>query len=767
MSKKRHRTYGCGTSNYDSLERRNLLATFVVNTTADVIDPADGLTSLREAVIESNSNGEDDSIVLAAGTYQLSLTGFGEDDSQTGDLDILEDGDSSVEFFGDTRETTIIDGLASDRVFDIHGTKRVAFYQLTITNGGLEMQEPRLGRRGAGIKSAFSRVTLDDVVVSSNQIGLNGNGGGLYVAGGSVMINNSQFIDNAAANSGGAIFSRSAAVTVNTSTIAENSSDLGATIHSQQSTLRMARTKVDLNSSVDGLWAFQSTLDLFRTRFRANHGIEHAITATNTGMIVNKVRVSETSGSSIVFNNDNVRLDVIDSQFIGHRGYGIEFRGSFLEVKGSLFTSAQRQGQTSLVTAGGGILIERTVASNTIMKTLVVEDTEFSRLLRADQTDGLRAIQTNVELQSISITGSSFDETHGTELTASGIFIEGSTFSNTPDLIPIRPGRSGKVTHAINATSNTFRLENSTLSRNGERSVVIQSPDATVDTSTFSNNESGAIEFQGDDRSLTVRGSIFEGNFGDRDGAGIYTNGSNADINVINSKFSENETDFRGGAAVQINGNENHLTIANSEISRNITSFDGVILVRGDQNATTITNSLIANNIRSGAVRLDGSANNLDIFSSTLVGNGGLQFSQSQTGIEAAAQLDSTVSITNSILISNGFRRFNHDDASHFTITNTAVVDHDDSDGVIAYGGAAANNTDQKPHFVDYNGGDFRLQQSSPLRDLGDDSALVDDVFDLNEDGDVTDTAPDLDLLDRVIGLASDLGAFELVSLVL
>src|SRR4051794_11594970 len=88
------------------LEARDLPATYVVTTAADVIDPADGVLSLREAVIAANANPGADIVQVPAGTFTLTLAGAKEDACQTGDLDVT--GDLTVQ--GTGTSTTVLDG---------------------------------------------------------------------------------------------------------------------------------------------------------------------------------------------------------------------------------------------------------------------------------------------------------------------------------------------------------------------------------------------------------------------------------------------------------------------------------------------------------------------------------------------------------------------------------------------------------------------------------------------------------------------------------
>ena len=98
-------------------------ASIVVTTTDDEVN-SDGDCSLREAIIAANTDtavsgcaagSGADVISIPFGIYNLTLTGTGEDEAATGDLDILE----SVTINGSVVGATIIDGQGSDRVFDV------------------------------------------------------------------------------------------------------------------------------------------------------------------------------------------------------------------------------------------------------------------------------------------------------------------------------------------------------------------------------------------------------------------------------------------------------------------------------------------------------------------------------------------------------------------------------------------------------------------------------------------------------------------------
>lgn len=138
-------------------------ATINVTTTSDdLID--NGNCTLREAIRAANTNtavdacpagSGADTIVLPAGTYTLTTSSDGEDES-TGDLNILE----SLTITGALSSTTIIDGGKLDSVFRVH-EGHVTFNDLTIQNGepfGIYAHEP-------------SEITLNRVTVRENFFG--------------------------------------------------------------------------------------------------------------------------------------------------------------------------------------------------------------------------------------------------------------------------------------------------------------------------------------------------------------------------------------------------------------------------------------------------------------------------------------------------------------------------------------------------------------------------------------------------------------------
>ncbi|MGI8855126.1 MAG: choice-of-anchor Q domain-containing protein [Thermomicrobiales bacterium] len=233
--------------------------TVTVNDTTDEIHPptpgstcstsGTGVCSLRDAILVANTHpGASDltTITLPAGAYQLTLFGSGEDNAATGDLDIK----ANVTINGGGASTTIIDGYNTsadpDRVFHVFGGFTVTFNNVTIQNGkattstgggllvasnatvtltgcvvtGNTATQAAFGG-GGGIFNGQSVLTLNGTTVSNNTA--LGSGGGLYNSFGTMVANNSIVSGNHAVGDGGGIFNFGGSLAVTNSTFTTNS----------------------------------------------------------------------------------------------------------------------------------------------------------------------------------------------------------------------------------------------------------------------------------------------------------------------------------------------------------------------------------------------------------------------------------------------------------------------------------------------------------------------------------------------------------------
>ncbi|MFT5524521.1 MAG: hypothetical protein ACI9HK_002476, partial [Pirellulaceae bacterium] len=245
---------------FETFEERRLLAVYT-----PLPGAADGSAgSLRAAIQASNTNNEDDVIILGVGTYTISLGGAGDDLNGGGDFDILDTG-NSVHFTGQGIGSTIISGNQVDRIFDIFSTVSVTLEDLTITGGrvtgsndggaiqslgtlaligvevtgntardggGLLLDHSAVitdsiisnnsGRNGGGIRS-FAPLTLTNTVISGNTA--TSFGGGYNNDGAvNIFIRNTTFDDNSASVDGGGFINNGGRVHVLTDSTFSNNS---------------------------------------------------------------------------------------------------------------------------------------------------------------------------------------------------------------------------------------------------------------------------------------------------------------------------------------------------------------------------------------------------------------------------------------------------------------------------------------------------------------------------------------------------------------
>lgn len=145
-----------------------------------------GKGTLREAIMAANHDAAvdacpaasgADTIALPPGTYTPSLTGSGDFDGSTGDLDLL----TSMTITSSGAQATIIDGNHSDRVFDGDPTLTVAvdvtFTGLTVQNGAVTNSNGMWDMDDCcgGIRN-YETLTLTHGIISHNCAEVNGTG---------------------------------------------------------------------------------------------------------------------------------------------------------------------------------------------------------------------------------------------------------------------------------------------------------------------------------------------------------------------------------------------------------------------------------------------------------------------------------------------------------------------------------------------------------------------------------------------------------------
>lgn len=176
---------------------------FFVDSSLDAVDAApgdgnavdaSGQRTLRAAIQEANADPADNTIFLAAGLYQLTLAGIGEDAAATGDLDIV-DPTGVLHLVGAGADQTTIAGGAVDRIFDVHPGAHLVLSDVTLTGG--------LADNGAAIRVAGGTLELRDAVARNNHA--TGVGGGLYVEAGDATVVASTVMANTAGGDGGGL----------------------------------------------------------------------------------------------------------------------------------------------------------------------------------------------------------------------------------------------------------------------------------------------------------------------------------------------------------------------------------------------------------------------------------------------------------------------------------------------------------------------------------------------------------------------------------
>jgi len=134
--------------------------------------------SLREAIMQANNAPGPNRIILATGTYRLTLAPALDSNGQSIDEEQSLDGDFDVRdeltIIGSSTGVTVIDGTSTDRIFEVAAGTKLTLKQVTLRNGKTEFY-------GAGIENhgetSLSKVRLEHNNASSMTNGPGAGGG--------------------------------------------------------------------------------------------------------------------------------------------------------------------------------------------------------------------------------------------------------------------------------------------------------------------------------------------------------------------------------------------------------------------------------------------------------------------------------------------------------------------------------------------------------------------------------------------------------------
>jgi hypothetical protein len=211
-----------------------LAQTFNVSTTPE----------LRTALTNAATNGEDDTIILADGTYKTT------DDGQ-GTFIYLSNEANSLTLQGSSRENVILSGDSQHQILNHKSTSisaHLILYKLSFVDGyttefgggviaerSIEVSECKfmnnIASQGGGFRAVVT--TVSNSVFTNNSASY---GGGFRAGTSDTIVKNSTFVGNSASSSGGGFYTNSN-VTVDNSIFTANTASAGGAFHASNTKL--------------------------------------------------------------------------------------------------------------------------------------------------------------------------------------------------------------------------------------------------------------------------------------------------------------------------------------------------------------------------------------------------------------------------------------------------------------------------------------------------------------------------------------------------
>lgn len=598
--------------------------TISVNTFDDEFGGAtDATCSLREAIEAVNIHNDFGgctlngtapfTIELAAGTYQLTLEGTGEDFNKTGDFDIL----APLLISGAGADSTYIHGGADvdsaiDRIFHVMPTADLTLADVTVENGSPEADsdggaifnmgivtlneavlannrangdEPGQGG-GALYNGPNSMATLNNTTVTMNEAttGL-GNGGGIFNGPNAHLIINGGSIDNnAAARAGGGIENNAGFVTLNNIQLNDNYAGInggGLHISSTGTVHMMGGTASNNRADAEGgaLWnSAVGTLTVEDAMLNENSA-GGADADQGGGALF-------TDGGTLTVLNSSIMNNVADGA--AGSGGGIQaVPGSVVHIDGGVISgnSANR--------AGGGIELNATAE---MMVYATIENVEITGNATGASPGNGGALH---------ITGPAHVNVSNATVTDNIAAAEGGGFWNSAvgSLTVIDSTFTGNSAAGNDADQGGGALFNDGNESGGGEMTVVDSTISDNSATGTAGSGGGILATVGS--KLHISGGVISNNTANRAGGGIEVNAMPEAIayaTIEGVTFSGNSTGAApgNGGALHITG-PGEVKVTNATVTGNTAAAEGGGLWNSVVGTLWVLDSELTDNIASGA----------------------------------------------------------------------------------------------------------------------------------------------------------------------
>ena len=620
------------------------MAIIIVDTLTDVVDANDGVTSLREAIIQANSNADADTIVfdaaLVAGDIQL-----------TGELVLNNDVTINGDIDGDGSADIGLLAASSDRVFSISGPDTDAVLNgLTISGGYYSVESG-----GNIFASGINSLTITSSSILGGYAGLYGgnifatdvndvtirdttiSGGNAYSGGGiafdlysgqSFTLSNSLVANNTASGGefsfGGGIYlaniSGLTTATIIGSTLTGNIAETGGGLLSFGNEISLHNSTVVGNEATflgGGLNIDESDeLVLTNSVIAENTSTNGLPTQNDIGGESDLTSTNSFFGSSVVITTDNGgNINNGGDAGLGALGdYGGAVETLLLESDSPLIGAGSiaalpadiydldGDGDTaeswSIDSTGNSRVVntldigasEYTLSANVVVSTLADEDDgdySFGDLSLREAINIVRDGGT-ITFDS-SLAGGTIGLTQGLLSTPRDVTIDGDTNGDNAADITISGTNSSGI---LEFTAGTHSLE-SLVFLNGaavDGGALFVGFGAEVTgshlsfLSNFVSGDGGAVFNAGD---LSLVNSTFANNGAGNNGGGIYNAGQ---LDLLQTTFVQNQA-LGSGGAIFAGGFE---SVSHSTLVQNIAGLGGAVRDFGP--ALSLTNSIVADN---------------------------------------------------------------------------------------------------------------------------------------------------------------------------